>query len=367
MAKDPGRTEQATPKRMGKARNKGNVPRSQEVAKTTTILVGTIMLYLWIGHMGTELQILMRQFFAHSFEFEVTSNNVNTLFLSTAYFAAKLTLPVMLLIGICVVLIIRVQVGKLWTTQPMKPDLKRFNPISGFKRMVISPQMLIRLGKSLLQAFVIGFAPYLVIRNEWDNFINLYNTSAAELAAYILQTGGKMVIYALCPMIVITLVDLIYTRWKYNEDLKMTKSEVKDEAKQSDGDPLIKNKQRQKMMQAMQRRMMQDVPTADVVITNPTHIAVALKYNSMEAPAPVVVAMGADLIAERIKKIARENRVPIRENVPLARALYKNVQVGDMIPEDLYQAVASILASLNKFKKKPAVNVSAPGKGVSVK
>ena len=146
MAKDPGRTEQATPKRRGKARNKGNVPRSQEVAKTTTILVGTIMLYLWIGHMGTELQILMRHFFAHSFEFEVTSNNVNTLFLSTAYFAAKLTLPVMLLIGICVILIIRVQVGSLWTTQPMKPELNRFNPISGIKRMVLSPQMIIRLG-----------------------------------------------------------------------------------------------------------------------------------------------------------------------------------------------------------------------------
>ena len=367
MAKDPGRTEQATPKRLGKARNKGNVPRSQEVAKTMTILVGTIILYLWIGHMGTEMQVLMRQYFVHSFEFKVSNNNINTLFFSTAYFAAKLTLPVMLVIAVCVVLIIRIQVGKLWTTTPMKPDLKRFNPISGLQRLVLSPHVLMRLGKSLLQALVIGVAPYMVIRKEWDQFINLYNTNAADLAAYILQTGGLMVVYALCPMIIIALVDLIYTRWKYQEDLKMTKSEVKDEARQSDGDPIIKGKQRQKMMQAMQRRMMQDVPKADVVITNPTHIAVALKYNSMEAPAPVVVAKGGDLIAERIKKIARENGVPVRENVPLARALYKSVEVGDMIPEDLYQAVATILASLNKFKKKPAVNMSSAGKGTSVK
>jgi Flagellar biosynthesis pathway, component FlhB len=160
------------------------------------------------------------------------------------------------------------------------------------------------------------------------------------------------VLYALIPMCIIAIVDLIYTRWKYQEDLKMTKSELKDEHKQADGDPMVKSKQRQQMNEVMRRRMMHDVPKADVIVTNPTHIAVALKYNALEAPAPVVVAKGADMVAERIKKIARENNVPIRENKPLARALYKDVDIGEMIPENLYQAVAAILASLNKFKKK---------------
>ena len=370
MAKDPGKTEKATPKRLNKARGKGNVPRSAELGKIITITIGLIIMYAWLGRIGMDMQVLMRNFFVHSFDFKVSATNVNTLFLSTAWAIAKMVLPVLLIIAAVVIIIMRVQVGKLWTWETMKPKLERFNPIAGIKRMVLSPQMIGRMLKSLAQAIIIGVAPYMVLHSEWDNFINLYYTNAADLASYILLTGGKMVSYALVPMLIIAAIDLIYTRWKYNEDLKMTKSEVKDEHKQSDGDPMIKSKQRQKMNEVMKRRMMQDVPKADVVITNPTHIAVALKYNSMEAPAPVVVAKGADRIAEKIKEIARENRVPIRENKPLARALYKDVDIGEMIPEDLYQAVASILASLSKFKKKPATpsaNVKSMGRGVNVK
>ena len=367
MAKDLGRTEKATPKRLDKARKKGNVPRSAEVGKSITVVVGLIFLYLWVGYMGTEIQVLMRHTFTHSFEFQADPNNVNSLFHSTALFAAKLVLPVILTIALVVFLVTRVQVGKLFTFEPMKPKLSKFNPVAGIKRTMFSLQTLGRMAKSLAQAIVIGIAPYMVIRQEWDNFLALYYTNAAGLAAYILKIGAKIVIYALIPMCIIAVVDLIYTRWKYQEDLKMTKSEIKDEHKQADGDPMIKSKQRQKMNEVMRRRMMHDVPQADVIVTNPTHIAVALKYNALEAPAPVVVAKGADLVAERIKKIARENNVPIRENKPLARALYKDVEIGEMIPENLYQAVAAILASLSKFKKKPAVSITPQGKGITVK
>lgn len=367
MARDPGKTEKATPKRLSKARSKGNVPRSAEVGKTITVVAGLIFLYMWISYIGTEIQVLMRHTFSHSFEFEVSPDNVNTLFHSSALFAAKLVLPCILAIGFVVLIVMRLQVGKNFTMEPLKPKLSKFNPISGIKRLMFSPETLGRMAKSIAQAVIIGIAPYMVIKQEWDHFLALYYTDAATLAAYILQTGAKIVFYALIPMCVIAIIDLIYTRWKYQEDLKMTKSEVKDEAKQADGDPMIKSKQRQKMNEVMRRRMMQDVPKADVIITNPTHIAVALKYNAMEAPAPVVVAKGADLIAEKIKEIAREHGVPIRENKPLARALYKDVEIGEMIPEDLYQAVASILASLNKFKKKPKPKIVPMSSGVSVK
>ena len=174
----------------------------------------------------------------------------------------------------------------------------------------------------------------------------------AGLAAYILSAAARMVAYALIPMLLIAVADLIYTRWDYEEQLKMTKEEVKDERKQAEGDPKVKQHQRQKMMAVMAKRMMQKVPEADVVITNPTHIAVALRYDALLAPAPVVLAKGVDFVAEKIKEIARENNVPIRENKPLAQALYKSVEIGDTIPEELFQAVAQILAQLWKNKKR---------------
>jgi flagellar biosynthetic protein FlhB len=161
-----------------------------------------------------------------------------------------------------------------------------------------------------------------------------------------------MTLYALIPMLILAFIDLKYTRWDYTENLKMTKDEVKDELKQAEGDPKVKAAVRQKMMQMSRRRMLQDVPKADVVITNPTHYAVALLYNRMEAPAPVVVAKGVDRLAEKIKEVARANQVPIRENKALARALYSQVEIGEMIPEELYKATAAILAQVWKIKGK---------------
>jgi flagellar biosynthetic protein FlhB len=180
----------------------------------------------------------------------------------------------------------------------------------------------------------------------------MFYATPANIAAYILSTGYKMVCYALVPMLLIAIADLVYKFYKYEEGLKMTKDEIKDERKQAEGDPKVKQKQQQKAMEFMAQRMMQDVPRADVVVTNPTHIAVALRYNALEAPAPLILAKGAGPIAEKIKEIARENLIPIQENKPLAQALYKQVEIGDMIPEELFQAVASILAKLDKFKKK---------------
>jgi flagellar biosynthetic protein FlhB len=228
---------------------------------------------------------------------------------------------------------------------------KMFNLLAGLKRLLASPQTLVRMGRSFLQAAVVAVAPYLVIKQEFSNLIPLFYAPVEGLAAFILGVGYKMACYAMTAMVLIAIADLWYTRWNYEEEIKMTKEEIKDERKQAEGDPRVKNEQRRRMLEFMAKRMLADVPKADVVVTNPTHLAVALRYNIVNAPAPVVLAKGADHLAEKIKEVAREHNIPIREDKPLAQALYKQVEIGEMIPEELYQAVAALLARLDKFKK----------------
>ena len=350
MAKDPSRTEQATPKRINKAREKGNVAKSQEVTKTITIIAGFVGVTFWLGYIVRQMMALFRHFLTQGATFEVNDANMESLGLWLATEFAKMLLPVMLCIGLAAFISLRAQVGKLWTTKVFEFKLERFNPINGLKRMFLSLQTFVRLGKSLLQALCIGVAPWMILQKEIPNMLSLYYTDAAGVAAYILTTGSRVLIYALVPMTVIAAIDWWYTRWEYAENLKMTKDEVKDERKQQEGDPHIKAKIRQKMTKMSMRRMMADMPKADVVITNPTHIAVALRYDPLEAPAPVILAMGADLVAQRIRDAAREHNVPIRENKELARALYKQAEVGETIPADLFQAVAIVLAQIWKTR-----------------
>jgi flagellar biosynthetic protein FlhB len=245
-------------------------------------------------------------------------------------------------------------VGKLWSTKVFKPKLQRFNLVKGLQQMFLSPQTLLRTLKSLMFSLILTLIPGYVLYAEYENFLPMYYATSEGVAAYMLQMAMKLTWYALLPILTIAAFDVWQTRYAYNEGMKMTKDEVKDERKQAEGDPVIKGQQRKKMMAVMSKRMLQSVPKADVVVTNPTHIAVALRYNTAEAPAPVVLAKGADHLAEKIKEIARENRIPIRENVPLARALYSSTEVGDMIPEDLYKAVAAVLASIWKLKPRAA-------------
>ncbi|THB71227.1 MAG: flagellar biosynthesis protein FlhB [Desulfovibrio sp.] len=348
---DPSRTEDPTKKRIKKSRDKGSVARSQEVGKVAVILAGVIILRIYLPYIGEQLMDLFRFFFTESFVFTLNKQNIYNLFLMGSVKIAIMVMPVLLVLGFFAFLSARLQVGSLWTTQVFTPKFgKLFNIVAGVKKLMLDPQVAIRLGKSILMAGAIAIAPYLVLKREMHNIIPLFYQNAQGLAAYMLDNAADMVIYAILPMLIIASLDLWYTRWDYNEQLKMTKDEVKDERKQAEGDPKIKRQQRVKMMEVMMRRMIQEVPKADVVITNPIHLAVALRYDVSEAPAPRVLAKGANRIAERIKEVAREHNVPIRENKPLAQALYKSVEIGDTIPEELFQAVASILASLYKFR-----------------
>ena len=258
-------------------------------------------------------------------------------------------LPFMAFGFVVTLLVSIVQVGWKVSTKPMKPELSKLNPLNGFKR-IFSKDSLFELVKSILKIVIIIYIAYTSIKDNANDLFALYdlglNQAVALVGTLIINTGIKISIVYL----VIGLADFIYQKHKFNEDMKMTKQEVKDEYKNTEGDPQIKGRQRRKMQEVSQKRMMQDVPKADVVITNPTHFAVALKYEAKVSSAPVVLAKGEDYLAQKIKEVARENKIEVVENKPLARMLYHNVDVGAEIPPELYQAVAEVLAAVYKAK-----------------
>jgi flagellar biosynthetic protein FlhB len=350
--KDPSKTEKATPKRIKKARGEGNVAKSQEMGKTMTLLAGVIAIKVVINIYYDQFQEIFHWFFTKGFSTPLTQKKVYLLFIWCSEKLALLLLPIFLFIALVSFITLRLQVGKLWTTKVFKPKFgKIFNITNGIKKILFDVQTFVRLGKSILQAVVVAIAPYIVIKQEMHNFLPLFYANAHEITSYVLQVGYKMIKYTMLPMLIIAAIDLWYMRYQYAENMKMTKDEVKDERKQAEGDEKVKAAMKQRMMAMVQQRMIAEVPKADVVITNPTHYAIALRYDPLLAPAPQILAKGTNKMAEKIKEIARENNVPIRENKPLAQALYKQVEVGDIIPEEMYQAVAAILAKLNKFKR----------------
>ncbi|EPR34647.1 flagellar biosynthetic protein FlhB [Alkalidesulfovibrio alkalitolerans DSM 16529] len=346
---DPSKTELPTERRIKKAREKGSVAKSQDFTKSVVLLLGTIAVYFLTGHIATQIKSIFIWFFQDGLtSFEATPAGIYDLFVMIATRLAIILLPVFAVLALTCFVVLRVQVGPLWAPKVFEFNFKIFDVAKGLQRIFLSPKTFINLGKSLLQACAVAVAPYLVLKAEAGNLLPLFYASPLEIATYILHLMFLMFSYALVAMIIIGALDLVYQRWDYTEQLKMTKHEVKDERRQAEGDPKVKQKQRQKMLETIAKRMMEAVPKADVVITNPTHYAVALQYDPLTAPAPIVVAKGLDHLALKIKDVAREHNVPIRENKPLARALYKQVEVGDMIPEEMYQAVAAILAQIKR-------------------
>ena len=244
-----------------------------------------------------------------------------------------------------------VQVGLKPTTKPLQPKLSKLNPISGMKK-IFSARKLFDLAKSILKLAVMAVVIYSFFSGRTESLFLLYDISLKQaiglMGSLIIDLGIRLA----AAYMVIAAIDLIYQRRKFHKDMMMTKQEVKDEYKNSEGDPAVKGAQKRRMMEASRRRMMQQLPQADVVITNPTHFAVAIKYDADENDAPIVVAKGADYLAQKIKEIAKENNVEIVENKPLARMLYTNVEVGELVPPELYKAVAEVLAYVYHLKGK---------------
>lgn len=349
------KTEPATSKKLSDARSEGQVCKSRELDQAATLVALFLSLKVLVSFMGSNFLQIFYDIYNKIPE-TVAARELNAVMVM-AYFQHAVLASIKLagpffLVGVAVAFLINiVQVKWKVTTKPLKPKPDKFNPINGFKRM-FSKDSLFELVKSIAKVTLILIIAYTALKSHIDEIFLLYNITLqqaiAEIGTLIIDVGFRIsIVYC-----IIGAVDYLYQKHKFNEDMKMTKQEVKDEMKNSEGDPQIKGKQRQRMQEASRRRMMQDVPKADVVITNPTHYAVALKYEAGTGTAPVLVAKGADLIAQRIREIAKENHVEIVENKPLARMIYTNVEIGHEIPPELYQAVAEILAAVYRIQNR---------------
>ena len=259
-------------------------------------------------------------------------------------------MPIMLIAMVTGVVLSYLQVGVLFTTKTLQPKLDKINPINGFKRL-FSIRSLVEMVKSILKATVLLYitGSYLVTRQT--DILKVFDMNVYQITALLWDIVFNLMLRAVILLLVLAVLDYAYKRWQNEKDMMMSKQEVKDEYKMTEGDPQLKGKIKQKQREISMGRMMQEVPKADVIITNPSHFAIAVKYDPDEADAPRVIAKGKDLIAKNIKKIADENEIPIVENKPLARALYAEVEIGDFIPEELYHAVAEVLAYVYKLKK----------------
>lgn len=358
FAKDgPGgeKTEPATAKKLSDARSEGQVCKSRELDQAATLVVLFLMLKIMVSFMGSNFLQIFRDIYNKIpqtvSEREFTSVVVMSYLQHAVIASIKLAGPFFAAGFVVAFLVNLVQVKWKVSTKPLKPKPDKFNPINGFKRM-FSKDSLFELVKSVAKIALISIIAYTTLRSRVEEIFLLYNITLkqaiAEIGTLVIDVGFRIsLIYC-----IIGAVDYLYQRHKFNEDMKMTKQEVRDEMKNTEGDPQIKGKQRQRMQEASRRRMMQDVPKADVVITNPTHYAVALKYDAGTGTAPVLLAKGADLVAQRIKEIAKENHVEIVENKPLARMIYANVEIGREIPPELYQAVAEILAAVYRAQNR---------------
>lgn len=274
---------------------------------------------------------------------EFTRNTACTVLGEALKYILITAFPLMIAGFVVTIVSILVQVKWKVTTEPLKPKFDKFNPVSGVKRL-FSKDKLIDLLKSVAKVLVLAYVVYSYLKDQWALIFDMYSFTLPQaieiIGSTVINVGIRISIF----FAVIAMFDLFYQKWKFHQDMMMSKQEVKDEYKNSEGDPKVKSQQRQRMQQASQRRMMQELPNADVVITNPTHLAVAIKYDKETNEAPVVIAKGADYLAEKIKERARESSVQIVENKPLARMLYHNVEIGAQIPPELYQMVAEVLA-----------------------
>ena len=351
------KTEEPTAKKLSDARKEGQVAKSKEIANATGLIVLFLILKFGLGYLGENFLSVFS--FTYNRMGEVIkmpngfiSAEVFYTLIRSVMLKILLIIAPFLVLGFIVAFVSDlVQVKWKPTAKPMQPKFSKMNPVNGFKRM-FSAQSLMELLKSFLKIGLIAWVAYSTFKDNADIIYLLFNmplwqgiAAAGKLA---IDFGLKVsFIY-----IVIAALDFAYQKHKFHEDQKMTKQEVKDEYKQAEGDPQVKGKIRAKMQEASRRRMMQQLPEADVVITNPTHFAVAIKYDTEIAPAPIVVAKGEDYLAQKIKEKAKEYHIEIVENKPLARMLYHNVELGEQVPQELYQAVAEVLAMVYHMQGK---------------
>lgn len=353
FADGPGgeKTEEPTAKKLEDARKEGQVAKSKDVASALSLFALFVFLKVWTGTMATQFMELFGGIYNRFDELttiyngQVSMTNFTTLLSNCLLRVIIIILPVLLISFIIAFVSDYMQVKWKPTTKPLKPKFNKLNPINGVKKL-FNVQSLVELLKSILKIALI----MIILYNEIENGIKLlFTIYDYTLVDSVILTGNLLISVGLkisAFFLLVAAADFGFQKWKFHKDMRMTKQEVKEEYKSVEGDPQIKGKIKRKMQEASQRRMMQNLPKADVVITNPTHYAVAIVYDKDVAEAPIVLAKGADYLAQKIKETARENNIQIVENKPLARSLFANVEIGQAVPPELYVAVAEVLAAV---------------------
>lgn len=336
------KTEAATPKRLEDARRKGQIPRSRELSAAAVTMSAAAALYMMGGTIASQLYEFMQRSFTLSREEALDASLMVPALTSAALDGLKICAPVLGIICLAAILAPLALGGWSFSTEALTPQFKRLNPMQGMKRM-ISMRAVMELVKALAKFGIVALVAVLVLWHDASTLLALGQEPLDQAIAHTINLSGKALIAITAGLLIIAGIDVPYQLYSHAKQLKMSRQEIREEHKESEGSPEVKGRIRQLQQQMARQRMMQDVPKADVIVTNPTHFSVALRYDEKRMRAPIVVAKGVDLVAARIREIATENNVPIFEAPPLARVLYRNVDIGGEIPSTVYQAVAQVL------------------------
>ena len=348
------KTEPATPKKREDARKKGQVAVSREIPSVFILFMTMGVFFFLGGQMFNNLSSLMRDALQNGIHIELqalSAVRILSTILGKLFWVLFPLITAIMLAGIAANLS---QFGILFTGKTLVPKLSKLNPLSGMKRL-FSLRSLVEVAKALLKILIIGLVAYLTIRRHFGLLPDLMRMEVLDILTFTGRVSLEICFYTCLVLIVLAGLDYAFQRWQYENDLKMTKQEVKEEWKQREGDPIVKARIRRVQLEMAQRRMMAEVPTADVVVTNPTQLAVALRFDTEKMDAPQVVAKGAGYVAARIREIAETYEVPVLEQKPLAQALFKSVEIGEIIPMTLYRAVAEVLAYVYRLKGRQRV------------
>jgi len=345
------RTEKATPQRRQKARQEGRVARSQELNSAVLLCLGITTIYFIGPALATQLKQLMIYLFSEAPGIVINSNTIVKFFTSIIITFFIFLGPILIILTAIAYGINVLQVGILFTSKPLEPKLDKLNIVNGVKRL-ISVRSMVELVRDVIKVILIGIVGYISIKSQMDSFYTLSDKSVGLFAGQLSLHALRVALQIGVVMLILALLDYAYQKYDFEKNIRMSKQEIKEEMKDYEGSPQTKARVRRIQREMSNQRMMKEIPNADVVITNPTHIAIALKYDQNKMDAPTVVAKGERLLAEKIKELAKEAGVPIVENKPLARGLFNMCEIGSYVPAQLFRAVAEVLAYVYRLKSK---------------
>ena len=347
------KTEEPTARRLAEARKKGDITKSMEVPSAAVLLVGLMTLYFLSGFLLDRFILVLHYYLGHLHTINIIPGNMPMMTREAMVHFGIMVGPLMGVILITALVANYAQVGFLFTTEKITPKFEKIDPIKGFGR-IFSMQTLANTVKSIAKLIIVGYVAYAEVKKSMAGIIPLMDQEVIEILIFYVRISFWIFLKSALIIALLAVLDYAFQRWQFMKKMKMTKQEVKEEAKMTEGDPHVKGRIRSIQMEMARKRMMTELPGADVVITNPTRLAVALRYDNESMTAPIVVAKGAGVIAKRIREVAREHKIPVVEDKPLARALFKTVDLNEPVPENLFQAVAEVMAYVYKLRQSVA-------------